>query len=119
VGRPGRVRRAVVEGWFTPYAHELRRGLAQAGADPVLEIWCACPVAETRRRYVARTGHRHPVHFDSGRLDAWDDWAVRARPVGVGPVLEVGTATSVDIDATARWVRETARHRRPGHLLSG
>jgi predicted kinase len=99
---------AVLEGWFAPYADDLRRGLALAGARPVLEVWCACPVEEARRRYTDRTGHRHPVHFDAGRLDAWDEWAAKALPVGIGPVLQVDTTTPVDALAVAAWVRDTS-----------
>ena len=96
---------AVVEGWFSPYADAVRRGLARAGAGPVLEVWCWCPLDEAERRYVGRTGRRHPVHFDAGRLDAWREWSVTARPLALGPVLEVDTAGAVDIGAVARWVR--------------
>lgn len=98
-------RGAVVEGWFAPYADAVRRGLARAGAGAILEVWCRCPVEEARRRYVARTGHRHPVHFDTGRLDDWDAWAERAAPLGLGPVLEVDTAVATDVAAVTRWVR--------------
>lgn len=99
---------AVVEGWFAPYSDDVQRGLARAGAGPVLEIWCACPLEEARRRYVGRIGHRHPVHFDSGRLDAWQKWSAKAVPLRLGPVLEVDTVTALDVPAVARWVRATA-----------
>ncbi len=101
-------RGAVIEGWFSPYEAEVRVGLARAAAGPVLEIWCHCPLEEAERRYVARIGHRHPVHFDSDRLDAWHDWAARARPMGLGPVREVDTGGTPDVAALAALVRSAS-----------
>ena len=71
----------------------------------LVEVRCACAPEIARERYAAR--RRHPSHFDTDQLtDSYDGWIVddAARPP-LGPRLDVDTATPVDIDSIARWVR--------------
>lgn len=93
--------------WFAPrdLAHA-RTGLQRAGAQHVVEVWCEADPAVVRRRYAER--RRSPVHEDASRLrDAWDDWLARGRPLGLGPVVRVGTGGPVDVlavrDAITAW----------------
>lgn len=95
--------RVVVESWwFRPrdLDHALR-GLATAGADAVVEIWCDVPPDVARERYEARTG-RHPVHADDRDLTAeWAAWSAGAAPLALGPVVRQDTTGPVDVGALA------------------
>ena len=83
------------------------------GALPgaVVEVFCRCGVDVARRRYRARAGSRPAGHFDGERTDA-DLWhAEVTEPVAGGwPVLEVETATPVDLDALVARVRAATPH---------
>ncbi|MEL7975726.1 AAA family ATPase [Isoptericola sp. F-RaC21] len=107
--------RVVVESWwFRPrdLDHALR-GLATAGADAVVEVWCDVPPDVARRRFEARAATRHPVHAD-GRGTArgrdrdqdgdWAAWSARGAPLALGPVVRLDTTGPVDVDALARRV---------------
>lgn len=95
--------RVVVESWwFRPrdLDHALR-GLATAGADAVVEVWCDVPPGVARARYEARTG-RHAVHDDDRDLTAeWAAWSAGAAPLALGPVVRQGTTGPVDVGALA------------------
>ncbi|MFI2103902.1 AAA family ATPase [Isoptericola sp. NPDC019693] len=101
------VSRVVVESWwFRPrdLDHALR-GLATAGADAVVEVWCDVPLEVARRRHAARAGRRHPVHADDRDMTAeWAAWAAGAAPLGLGPVVRQDTIAPVDVPALARRV---------------
>ena len=71
----------------------------------VVEVRCACAPEISRARY--RDRRRHPCHFDDLQLaDSYDWWIAddAARPP-IGPRLDVDTATDVDIESIAHWVR--------------
>lgn len=71
---------------------------------PIVEILCDVPIHVSMRRYEARTGTRHAVHFDHQRLEV-DAWKARAEPIAGGwPVLTVDTTQPVDIAALAQRV---------------
>jgi predicted kinase len=82
------------------------RAHAQAlGAVPV-EVHCVCPLEECLRRYVERAPERHVVHVDrDAKLAAEEGFERSARPLGLGPVVEVDTLRPVDIGALAGRVR--------------
>jgi predicted kinase len=81
---------------------------------PVVEIFCQCDPAVRRRRILARSGHRHPVHFDAERLDAVADDDPTASPLGgPWPLLEVDTTYPVPIDDLAARVRRAIHEARP------
>ena len=97
---------AVVESWLAPSLREVvRDGMARAGVDRMVEVWCVCPPEETRRRYARR--ERHPGHFDAALLASLDDLLAGAEPLGLGPVLRVPTVRPVDASALAAIVRRT------------
>lgn len=99
---------AVIDTWLDAQAAEVARaGLERSGVGTVLEVWCTCPPEEAARRYAAR--RRHPGHHDAALLDGIEDLARRARPLGLGQVLEVDTAAPVDPAELEHRVR-TALH---------
>ena len=74
---------------------------------PIVEVFCRCDPDVSRARYVARTGTRHPGHFDEQRADGelWSGEA--AEPVAGGwPVLEVDTDRAVDLPRVGAFVRQ-------------
>ena len=91
--------------WFRPRDLEsARAGLARSGAAATVEIWCDVPAELARARYVARK--RHTVHADAEKLATeWGGWAAAAVPLGLGPVIRVDTARTVDIRALGEDVR--------------
>lgn len=87
-------RAAVLESTWQP---EFARTELQALPSPVVEVLCDVPVAEAMRRYAARAGTRHAVHFDQHRLEE-AAFVERAQPVDGGwPVLRVDTTKPVDV----------------------
>jgi hypothetical protein len=84
------------------------RHLARAlslGTVPV-EVLCVCPLEECVRRYAERAPSRHVIHVErDAKLAAAEGFERSARPVGLGPVVEVDTTRPVDIEALAARVR--------------
>lgn len=81
---------AVVDAWhgFQPES-VLRDHLARAGIARVVEIWVAIAPAEAARRYRARASNRHSGHLPANYAEELLELAGRARPVALGPVIEV------------------------------
>ncbi|WP_412744739.1 AAA family ATPase [Krasilnikovia sp. MM14-A1004] len=106
-GVPGAV--VVDSWWFRPRDLEYARaGVLRAGAAAVVEVWCDVPPELARARYVAR--RRAAVHADAQRLATdWADWAARAEPLALGPVLRVNTSRPVDLPALCVGVRAALR----------
>ncbi|MER5636292.1 AAA family ATPase [Kitasatospora sp. NPDC002227] len=90
--------------WFKPRDLEhAARGIATAGADRVVEVWCRVPPELARKRYEARS--RHAVHHDDRPMDElWAAWAAEGVPLGLGRVIEVDTDREVDIARVAATV---------------
>ncbi|MCP2328698.1 putative kinase [Hamadaea flava] len=90
-GLPGTI---ILESWwFRPRDLEFAR--AGLRGTPVVELWCEVPVEIARQRYANRD--RPPHYQDDQRLaDSWPEWAKRAEPLALGPVLRVDTSTDVD-----------------------
>ena len=96
----------VVEAWFRlpPHDHVLR-GLARAGVDRWVEIWCHADVATLVARYSARA--RHPGHpAPADYLVELRELAAVARPMDLAPCLSVDTGASpmLDLEQVVRWV---------------
>ncbi|MFC7878067.1 AAA family ATPase [Isoptericola sp. NPDC057391] len=113
--------RVVVESWwFRPrdLDHALR-GLATAGADAVVEVWCDVPPDVARERFEARTG-RHPVHADDRDMTAeWAAWTAGAAPLTLGPVVRQDTTATVDVGALALRVTTALSGRDPRRTGAG
>ena len=96
--------RAVLEANFRPHSAYERDKLAGLQAT-VVEVYCDCGPAETTRRFRERataSAHHaaHPLKGLPPELLAEYD-----RPLGMGPVIEVDTRTSVDVDRVVADVR--------------
>ena len=97
----------VVEAWFRLPPHDVvLEGLARARIDRWVELWCWAPASVLMERYASRT--RDPAHPPASYAAELGQLAGVARPMALGPVLEVETTEmpSVDLDAIARWVQE-------------
>jgi len=73
---------------------------------PIVEVHCRCRVATAVERFLVR--QRHPGHLDSVRahsslLTEFD--ALDARPLGIGPVVDLDTEAVVDNDALLHSIR--------------
>ena len=91
---------AVLEGNFYPSAATRLRALDQA----VLEVFCRCPLQVCRDRFERRLrdDNRHRVHPpDVPPLEFFEQFA---EPIGIGPVLEVGTESHPDIPRIVEWI---------------
>ena len=90
----------VIEANFRPYSEYEREKLSALAAHPV-EVYCACPPELAVERYNARL--THPVHVVTtlglGAMAEYD------RPVGIGTLVAVNTAVTVDVAAVATAVR--------------
>jgi predicted kinase len=92
--------------WFRP--RDLRfveAGLRSVGAARAVEVWCDVPAEVARSRFAARV--RPALHDDARRLaEDWDEWAARAEPLGLTPVVNVDTSNPVEPSQLARTVRQ-------------
>lgn len=91
--------------WFRPRDLEFAR--AGLRGTPVVELWCDVPVEIARQRYASR---KRPAHYEDDRhlAESWPDWARRAEPLALGPVLRVDTTSEVDF-ARLRAEMESVR----------
>jgi glucokinase len=101
---------AVLESvWLCDVAHFVVAGLARAGVDKPVEVWCDVPVSVARSRFEARAPRRHPIHGQQhGLADDWDRRASLARPLALGPVIHVDTTGPVDVGALAAEIGQLA-----------
>ena len=96
---------AVLEANFWPDDPRHEAHALALGTVPV-EVHCVCPLAECRRRYAERAPSRHAVHVDRDPArSALASFERSARPLALGPVVEVDTSRPVDIGALAVRVR--------------
>jgi molybdenum cofactor biosynthesis enzyme len=72
-------------------------------ADSPVEVHCACDPALAARRYNDRARTCHPIHVLAS-VPA-DVRAEYDRPVGIGKLVTVNTATPVDVPAVAAAIR--------------
>ncbi len=79
---------------------------AEALAATLVEVHCVCPLDECMRRYTERAPLRHVVHVDrDAKLAAAEGFQRSARPLGLGPVIEVDTTRPADVGAVAVQVQ--------------
>lgn len=96
--------------WFKPRDLSfVEAGVARCGMPAVLELWCDVPVILARQRYDTR--QRHWIHIDGRHItQLWQEWAVHAEPLGVGPTIRVHTDRAVEFDAVAADVLAAFAH---------
>jgi predicted kinase len=83
-----------------------RSKILALSAHPV-EVYCACPLELSTRRYAERAACRHPVHVVTSVTP--DFMAEFDRPVGVGDLVTVDTTAPVNVVAVADRVRASLR----------
>ena len=103
----GLVGDVIVEAHFhTGTAEAQLRSLRQ----PLIQVWCNCPVEEAWRRYQIRSDHpdRHPGHLPEHQNDAATvGWRTRTpSPLSLdAPLMKIGTSGPVDISALCLKLR--------------
>ncbi|MBB5634044.1 putative kinase [Cryobacterium mesophilum] len=80
-----------------------QRGVADAGVDVAVEVWCEVSIETARRRFEERP--RHPVHQDTERGFEWEQLARAARPISQFPTVIVNTEAPVDVPKLAVELR--------------
>ena len=100
---------AVLEScWPTDVREFVVLGLGRANHPAAVEIWCDVPLETARRRYEARHP-RHPIHGDLLTDAEWEHRRGTARPLQVGPTLQVDTTRPVDVQAIVAWIHAPRR----------
>ena len=82
----------VIDAWhgFQPQS-VLQDHLARSGIERVVEIWCAVSPETAADRYRARTVTRHAGHLPAAYADELFELTKHARPMALGPVVEIDT----------------------------
>jgi glucokinase len=102
-------RGAVLESsWRTDVRPLVAAGLARAGVDQVLEVWCNVPANVARARDRVRFHDRHRIHGAFMTDSEWAGMVENAEPLGLGPVCRVDTTMTVDLEALATWCHAAA-----------
>lgn len=93
----------VIDAWhgFQPES-VLRDHLARAGVARLVEVWVGIAPAEAARRYRARAGKRALGHLPASYADELFALAATARPVQLGPVIEIDGAAPLPEDLADR-----------------
>lgn len=101
---------AVLESsWRADVRPMVQAGLARAGVDHPLEVWCDVLPEVAWSRYVARAESSHPIHgVLMSRGEEWARMVEHGRPLALGPVRRVDTSRDVDVDQLAAWCRNAA-----------
>ena len=90
----------IMDAWFGFQPREWLEGLLDgSGATDVTEIWCRTDPQEIGARYAARTGSRLPGHPGIEYVPELIELATRAKPLGIGRLVEVDTGAVLDADA--------------------
>ncbi len=80
----------VVDAWHGFLPRSVLAGhLARARIDLAVEVWVAVAPATAAERYRARAAERHAGHLPASYADELFVLAGSARPMGVGPMIEV------------------------------
>ncbi len=80
------------------------RGLAIAGVDHLVELWCDVPAELAWDRYLARA--RHEIHPQGPESRAgWWTLAGQMEPMALGPLVRVDTSTPVSVAEVAASIR--------------
>lgn len=112
-GLLARGRSIIVEGAFVRDATLLRLTTLLTPSVAYVEIYCKTDAAVRRERFSkrARSGERHPGHFDTHYEDMIDDeMLVRHAPIAAGPVIEVDTTQHLAEDKVDELIRQVQKH---------
>ena len=96
----------IVDAWFGFQPIEtLKAHIEMAGITRIAEIWCHAPPEVVGERYGRRAGNRLPGHPGPSYVPELIGLAARAKPAGLGDVLDVDTSQPRDIDRVEAWIR--------------
>lgn len=99
----------IMDAWFGFQPREaLLDGLARAGIETPLEIWCHAPAEEIGARYAARVADRDPGHPGLDYVPELIALAASAAPMGIGPVYRHETTSEVPVGAILDWIEAAA-----------
>lgn len=93
---------AVIDSTWYPYSLPMVRQLP----GPVVEVRCVLDKALARERFTRR--ERDDRHLDALRSEE-ELWGSEVPPLGVGPLIEVDTTSSVDLDALTQRIESELR----------
>lgn len=96
----------VIDAWhgFQPET-VLREHVARAGIERVIEVWCRVSPQTAAARYRDRAASRSPGHPPASYADELFELAGRARPMGLGPVVDVDTESPIEREALQEIAR--------------
>lgn len=99
----------VIDAWHGFQPLDVLTGhLARARIEHVVEVWCAVSPQTAAARYRERAAKRPPGHLPASYADELLALAGRARPIGVGPTIEVATEVGIapaDIHRVSELIR--------------
>ena len=96
----------VVDAWFGFQPLELlRHHLASAEVTRTVEVWCTAPAEVIAQRYADRASRRHDGHLGLDYVPELRLLATAARPLGIGPIIEVDTSEPVPWETMIGRVR--------------
>lgn len=95
----------IVDAWFGFQPLEvLKDGIARAGITSAVEVWCSAPPEVIGERYRSRVGSRPKGHPGEEYVPELIALAGRAKPFGIGPVVEVDTTRPLSAEPLTRDV---------------
>jgi len=87
----------IIDAWFGFQTHEaLEAGLARAGMEQVVEVWCQARPAVVAERYAKRVGSRPAGHPGLEYVPELERLATTARSLGSFPSVSVDTEQALD-----------------------
>ena len=96
----------VVDAWFGFQPLDLLIGhLERAEVTRTLELWCTAPAEVIAQRYADRARQRHEGHLGLDYVPELRALSATARPLGIGPVIEVDTSEPVPWETMIGRVR--------------
>jgi glucokinase len=96
----------IIDAWFGFMPPEiLTEGLARAGIDLAVEIWCAAPPETVGARYAARLGQRPAGHPGAEYVPELIALATRAKPLNIGAGFTVDTTAPLPLGQVVNWLQ--------------
>jgi glucokinase len=96
----------IIDAWFGFMPPEmLTAGLARAGVDHAVEIWCEAPPETVGARYAARLGQRPAGHPGADYVPELIALATRAKPLNIGANFTVDTTAPLPLAQLLAWLQ--------------
>ncbi|MCE6075885.1 ROK family protein [Agrobacterium vitis] len=97
----------IVDAWFGfQPADVLKEHIAMAGITQIIELWCHAPAETIGERYRSRLENRLPGHPGASYIPELIELAQNAKPIGLGPVLDINTIQPKDARAILDWMEK-------------